>query len=152
MKKASVSVIIILLFFLACSSEAGQKEVWSKDETFEVDGRTYYGKEGKFAIVKENGKDDESDFPAGPQGRLYSVYFWGDLEGLVGKSYTLTATHENADEARELYSKMIGKNTGDHISADAVSGAKFSLGKPGLWLMEVSVEGENFASFIIEAE
>ncbi|MFG6113945.1 hypothetical protein ACGTN9_02060 [Halobacillus sp. MO56] len=152
MKKASVSVIIILLLLIACSSEAEQKEVWSKDETFEVEDRTYYGKEGKFAIVKENGESDEAAFPAGPQGRLYSVFFWGDPEELIGKEYTLIATHEEADESIELYKKAISGNSFEDISADAASGAKFGLDKPGLWLMEVLVEGEDFASFIIEAE
>ncbi|MFG6119744.1 MULTISPECIES: hypothetical protein [Thalassobacillus] len=153
MKRAAVSTILMLLILIACTSEAEEpQEVWSQDETFQVDERTFYGKEGKFAIVKENGNENEPAFPAGPQGRHYSVYFWGESDELIGKTYTLTATHEEADESVTLYEWRISGNNSSEVSADASSGAKFGLDKAGLWLMEVTVEGEEFASFIIEAK
>ncbi len=121
--------------------------------TFEVDGQTMHGVEEEFGIVKQNGKENEPEFIASDQGRLYRVYFWSDND-LVGKTYSMEATHTESGTTKELYEWGIDPNDNTSLPGDTHSGAKFGFDEDdaGLWQIDVKVENELYTSFIIEVE
>jgi hypothetical protein len=107
-----------------------------------IEKEPMHGTEGKFEIVKVNGTSDEPSFPVG-EGRHYLVCFLDDSIDFNGKKYRMTATHVETDETIELYEAGIDGNR---------SGAKFVLGKAGMWKVDVFIDEERLTSFEIEAE
>jgi len=152
-----ILTILLSLALLGCSNEGTDNEnntkSWKESSTFEVNNQVMYGKKGKFGIFKENGYEPEPEFIAGKQGRLYGVYFWGDEE-LVGKKYRMEATYQDNGETKTLYRKEITENNHPSIEADAQSGAKFGFDEDeaGLWRIDVMVDDELYASFVIRVE
>lgn len=115
---------------------------WEPSPTFMADNMTLHGTEGKFGIIKANGEGFEPEFPVG-EGRLYHVYFLDSPKDFKGKKYKMMATHKDTGEIVELYELDIEKK---------LSGAKFFLDKTGLWKIDVSVDDEQYTSFIVEAK
>ncbi|KMY54302.1 hypothetical protein AC623_10480 [Bacillus sp. FJAT-27231] len=109
---------------------------------FEVDGQTLYGEEGKFGMIKLNGESGEPAFAVG-QGRHYQLYFLADAEKVNGKLYNMTALHQETGKKVKLYEAVI---------ENAQSGAKFVLDQSGKWKINVTVDKEPYASFVITAE
>ncbi|OIU68551.1 hypothetical protein [Rossellomorea aquimaris] len=137
------------IFFMFCIFAAvclsGCRE--ENDETAILDAESVekepiHGTEGKFEIVKVNGSSDEPPFPVG-EGRHYEVYFLDDTADMNGKKYRMTAIYKETEETVDLYEAVINNNR---------SGAKFALGKAGIWKIEVTVDEEPFTRFDIEAE
>lgn len=116
---------------------------WEPNPTFIVDNMTSHGTNGKFGIMKANGESDEPEFPVIGQGRLYLVKFLDDSKDFNGKKYKMMATHKDTGETVRLYEWNIENNQ---------SGAKFGLDKVGLWRIDVSVDEEQYTSFIVEAK
>ncbi len=137
------------VFFMFCIFAAvcltGCRE--ESDETAILDSEpvekvSMQGTEGKFEIVKVNGTSEEPPFPVG-KGRHYEVYFLDGSTDFNGKKYKMTATHKKSNDTVELYEAVINNKR---------SGAKFALGKAGVWKVEVAVDGEHYTGFDIEAE
>ncbi|PLS16511.1 hypothetical protein CVD28_15610 [Bacillus sp. M6-12] len=121
------------------------------NESFKINGETFYGIKNKFAIRKMNGSNDP-EFPAGSRGGHYVTYFWGEKDALIGKKYKMIATHEVTGESAQLYEWEIASNMNPLINADAQSGAKFGFDKEGRYRIDVTVSQQKFASFTVHAE
>ena len=115
---------------------------WELSPTFTYENMTLHGVEGEFGILKVNGESDEPEFPVS-EGRLYHIYFLGSDEDFNGERYKMEATHKDTGETVELYEWGVGNRQ---------SGAKFVLDKEGNWRIDVSVDNEPYASFIVEAK
>lgn len=127
----------IAICLSGCSEEEGDISA-----PFEYEGLSMYGTEGKFGIVKVNGESSAPPFPVG-EGRHYEVYFLDESADYTGKTYTMTATHKETEETIYLYEAGIGNYK---------SGAKFVLGREGLWRIDVSVDEEPLTSFVVEVK
>jgi hypothetical protein len=136
--------ILFVLFgvILSGCSEDEKSTTWKTSESFTKDNLTLYGTKGEFGINKVNGEANEPEFPVG-QGRKYDVYFFDISKEINGKKYKLSAIHKDSKEAIQLYEWDIENNK---------SGAKFFLDKEGLWKIIVSIDEEQYTSFIIEAD
>ncbi|RFU62816.1 hypothetical protein [Peribacillus glennii] len=132
-------------------SQQGEENTRKPNPTFIVNGQTLYGVKGKLGIRKVNGEQHEPEFIGGPQGRHYEVYFWGKKDELNGKRYKMTGTHAETGGKVKLYETEISASGNSVIKADAHSAAKFSLDKPGLWKIDVTVDDKEFASFQVDA-
>jgi hypothetical protein len=131
-------LILVGIILSGCSGNA--ESDWETSPTFTNDNMTLYGVQGKFGIVKVNGKGAEPEFPI-DEGRQYQVYF---LEkDFNGESYKMTATHKGDKEVVKLYEADI---------EDKQSGAKLGFDKGGLWKISVSVDEKPYTDFIIKVE
>ncbi|HWL22575.1 MAG TPA: hypothetical protein VNR38_02275 [Ureibacillus sp.] len=142
MKSILFTLFVLLGICLSGCDGEDDKTTWKESETFHNEKLTLYGTEGKFGVIKVNGEAGEPAFPVG-QGRHYDVYFFDNPANLNGKKYKMLATHKKTKETVQLYEWEIDNNK---------SGAKFSLDKPGLWKIDVSVDEELLTSFIVKAE
>lgn len=77
------------------------------------------------------------------EGRLYHLYFLDPLIDVNSKTFTLTATHQGTGENVKLYEWEIQNN---------MSGAKFGIDKKGLWRLNVTIDGQQYASFFVEVK
>jgi hypothetical protein len=146
MTKVRLENMIGLLVFvgLLLSGCVEDKTVnWEPSPTFIADNMTFHGTEEKFGIIKANGEGFEPEFPVVGQGRLYHVYFLDSAKDFNGKKYKMMATHKDTGETVKLYEWDIENKQ---------SGAKFGLDKTGLWKIDVSVDDEQYTSFIVEAK
>jgi hypothetical protein len=135
-------LVVLFMAFLSGCSPQEEEIVWKESDQFEHDDMKLYGTEGKFGIVKLNGKAGEPAFPVG-EGRHYGVYFLENSTDHNAKKYRMSATHKDSKEPVKLYEWGIGNNE---------SGAKFFLDKEGLWKIDVTVDGDPLTSFIVRAE
>lgn len=136
MKRFIFSIFLVLLFLAGCANNNKTSE-WEASPAFTKDGQVLYGTEGKFGMVNINGPD-KPVFPAG-QGRLYRMYFLEDLDGY--SKYKITATHQDTGNSEKLVETDIGDETE----------AKFGFDEAGLWKVEVTVDGEPYTDFVVEA-
>ena len=130
--------IILMLTLSACSSQESLE--WEVTPAFTYEDLLLYGEEGAFGIQKVNGTADEHPFLVN-QGRHYKLYFLSPQ--FEGTHYKLIATHESDEKSVLLYESTV---------SGIESGGKWGFDKSGLWKLEVWVDGETFAAFIIEAK
>lgn len=139
--KNMIGLLVIVGLLLSGCVEAKTIN-WEPNPTFIDDNMTLHGTEGKFGIIKANGEGFEPEFPVG-EGRLYHVYFFDSAKDFNGKKYKMMATHKDSGETVKLYEWDIENKQ---------SGAKFGLDKTGLWKIDVSVDDEQYTSFVVEAK
>jgi hypothetical protein len=138
---------VICILFLSSLLLVGCSEDntidWKPTPAFISDDMDLHGTKGKFGIRKVNGEVVEPEFPVVDQGRLYQLYFLDSTKDFNGKTYKMLATNKDSEETIELYENSIENNQ---------SGAKFGLDKTGLWKIDVLVDNELYASFLIEGK
>ncbi|NMH68171.1 hypothetical protein HF072_05200 [Bacillus sp. RO3] len=142
MRAIFLTLLVVLGVSLSGCSGGNDEEDWKETGTFTEKEMIMYGKEGKFGLVKVNGEETEPAFPFA-EGRHYDVYFLDDSVDVSGKKYLMTALHKETNETIYLYKWGIDHNK---------SGAKFALGREGLWRIDVEVDGEAYTSFVVKAE
>ena len=141
--------MFLVILFVLCALLIGctKKDTtdWTQSPTFTYENITMYGTEGKIGIVRVNGKPDEPgvlDFPA-TQGRLYEIYFFEQLNDMLGKDFKMEASLQDSDETVQLVKSVFwGSKTR----------AKFGFGQEGLWKITVTIDDKPYTSFIIQAE
>jgi hypothetical protein len=134
-----------LMMFAGCSSETSETN-WEPSPTFEAGNLVLYGVEGKFSITRL--APEGKGFGTGGH---YRTLFWGDKDELIKKKYKMIAINKE-EETKKLYEwgiDLMPEN--DETGATAQSGAKFGL-DPGIWKIEITVDGEPFTSFVVEAK
>ncbi|KAA0566746.1 hypothetical protein F0342_01465 [Bacillus sp. CH30_1T] len=136
------SLCILAGMMLSGCSVDKDETTWKESETFQHENVTLYGTEGVFGMTKVNGEADEPAFPVG-EGRHYDVYFLKDSIDVNGKKYRMLATHKETDETIQLYEWGIDNNR---------SGAKFALGREGIWKIDVFVDEKELTSFDVKVE
>ncbi|MBO1003656.1 hypothetical protein ACFSKI_12655 [Pseudogracilibacillus auburnensis] len=125
-----------ILFIFGCN---GQDKNWRQNGSVSVADVDYIGAEASFGITKINGDPNEPHFLK-DQGRLYQLSFFDHTDQLVGKTYTLIATHEDTGKIVELYKDEIqGENA-----------AKIGFDERGFWTIDVMIDEEVYTSFVIE--
>ena len=138
--KKRISLLLLVLFMLnACTNS--DESYWGLSATFTKDGKTLYGIEDQFGMMKLNGESDEPEFPAG-KGRHYKLYFLSNSKDLTGKKYKMIGTHKDSGETMELYQQEI---------MGMQSEVKFGLDQKGLWKIDILIDDEEYTSFVVEA-
>ncbi|UYZ24057.1 hypothetical protein [Mesobacillus jeotgali] len=139
--KKRISLLVLVLFILnACTNR--DEPYWGLSTTFTNDGKTLFGIEDQFGMMKLNGETDEPEFPAG-KGRYYKLYFLDSNKDLTGKQYKMIGTHKDSGETKELYQQEI---------MGMQSEAKFGLDQNGLWKIDILIDDEEYSSFVVEAK
>lgn len=139
MKKCIFTFFLLVIVLTGCASNATKQEEanWQVSPTFTKDNQVLYGTEGKFGMINMNGESDPV-FPA-EEGRLYRAYFLEDVEGY--SKYQITATHEKSGKTEKLLDMDIAE----------VSEFKFGFNEAGRWKMDVTIDGEPYTDFVVEA-
>ena len=138
--KKRISLLILVLFILSACTNSDEP-YWGLSATFTNEGKTLFGTEDQFGMMKLNGESDEPKFPAG-KGRQYKLYFLDNSKDLTGKKYMMIGTHKDSGEIMELYQQEI---------MSMQSEAKFGLDQKGLWKIDILIDDEEYSSFVVEA-
>lgn len=135
-------LLIVASLLSGCTESQTKRETEEQSSLFKMNGELLYGEKGKFGIRKLNGENDEPEFPAG-KGRHYHIQFLEQSEQLEGKTYYLSALHQETGQKNDLYEVVI---------ENGQSGAKLVFDQSGAWEVQVAVDGEPYAQFTIQAE
>lgn len=139
-KNLSVFCFLLLsIFILGCSKE--DQTDWTITPTFKYEDSTFYGVDGKVGFIRDNGEENEPDFPEN-QGRLYRIYLFEANKNLLNKEVKITATSKETGDTEQL-SEFINHG---------INPQKLGFGPEGLWKIDVIVEDKEYSSFIIKTE
>ncbi|MEI3605310.1 hypothetical protein SPD48_06355 [Pseudogracilibacillus sp. SE30717A] len=134
------NVIVFILFSMIIITGCAEKEEhWRKSPLISFNDVVYYGTDQIFGMTKMNGDMNEPDFQKG-QARLYHITFFDHTEENVGKTYKLTAFHEETGKTVDL--------SQDEIQGENAAKVKFD--KSGFWKIEVFIDEELYTSFIVD--
>jgi hypothetical protein len=142
----SLAIIAIFIVILSIYLQANKPDLWKVTPAFQAGKLTLYGHEGKFGMVKMNNPNDAL-FRAS-RGGLYYLYFWGREADIAGK-YKMTATHKDSGQTVQLYEWPLTKGNND-AGAVAQSGGRFGLSQPGLWKLDITLNGKPFDKVIVD--
>ncbi|MFB5083302.1 hypothetical protein [Symbiobacterium thermophilum] len=140
-------LILMLALLYPRSTRVQTAGAWETTGTFEVpavaaDGTafsyTMRGHEGQFGFI-------DSPFVAGKTDK-YMWHFWGNQEDFLYKTLEVTGVNRRGQRVPVLTSTL----GGEHNGAVAHTPSMMSLPTPGLWRLEVRVDGNHLGDIVVE--
>lgn len=132
------------------ASNASLGKDWQETPTFSVAVTTSDGKKVDYVMRGEEGRFGfiDSPFIAG-QSNKYMWHFWGNANELVGKTLKVTGVSQSASTKVDVLTTDL---SGPNNTATAHVPSTMSLPTPGLWRLDVTVDGRPIGSVVVRVQ